>query len=114
MSRIINVAKEVGLHPVTCSHCGKATDTDNALDAFFRAILEHVRVGEEVHVKNFGVFRQQILKGRKLNTPLVDVEEFGDSIVIRFKQSANAKQVLNRQDEPAPAKTKAKKGKAQK
>lgn len=95
MSRIGEVAREAGLNPVTCAHCGKATSTDFALETFFRKILEHVKAGEDVHIKNFGVFRQQRLKGRKLKTPLVEVTEFEDSIVIRFKQSANAKTFLN-------------------
>jgi nucleoid DNA-binding protein len=99
MSRIGDVAREAGLNPVTCAHCGKATATDFALETFFRKILEHVKAGEAVHIKNFGVFRQQKLKGRKLKTPLVEVTEFEDSIVIRFKQSANAKAFLNEEDD---------------
>ena len=108
MSRIVNIAKEVGLHPVTCSHCGKATNTDSAIDAFFLAILEHIRNGEEVHVKNFGVFRPQMLKGRILSSPLVNVDGFKDSMVLRFRQSLKAKDVLNRKRPPKKGKGKAK------
>ena len=96
MSGMNEVAKESGVNPVECSHCGRKTYTDRVLSRFFQVILDRVAKGETVHIKNFGTFEAKELKGRKYKKPLNNrTDGFEDQLVLRFRQSLNAKNYLN-------------------
>jgi nucleoid DNA-binding protein len=60
-------------------------------------ILERISVGETIALKRFGVFSATISKGKKIKTPLFKGGEIqcDDSLVIRFRQSLKAKELVN-------------------
>lgn len=85
MSGLVEVAKGAGVKP------------DIIVDVF-EEILKRVRDGERVRIKGFGSFEMRTYPGRTLVTPAVNNGEpitFGDSKMLKFRQSAIAKQRLN-------------------
>jgi nucleoid DNA-binding protein len=63
----------------------------------FAAIKQRVAAGEIVNIRGFGVFQAKVFKGRTLNSPLVEGGsiQFGDQLVLRFRQSPAAKREIN-------------------
>lgn len=109
MAGIVEVAKAAGLNPVKCPHCGRNIRTGAGVFVrLFRAILEHVRSGEEVRVIGFGFFRRVVMPrhvvpdGAKwfAGNKALDAsgQEVGPAIRIVFKQSRVAKAFLNKED----------------
>lgn len=103
-------------------HIGSKADVENVLKSAFSVILERVANGDVVIVQGFGTFQAKVHKGRTLNSPLMKGGsiKFGDQLVLRFRQAASAKAVINQIDK-AKAKSngkasakKAKKAKAKK
>ena len=99
MSGLSDVAKSVGIKP-------------EVVTEVFEEILARVKRGDNVRIKGFGTFRAKVYPGRTLTSPTVNDGEpivFGDSTVLKFKQSQIAKQRLNA---PAKAEAKGKKSEA--
>lgn len=94
------VAQQSGLAPLECPHCHRHCATDRVLAYFFQKILEHVKDGKEVSIPRLGTFRLGVVKGRRMETPLMPdgAVEFGDRHVLRFHQHRHAKEFLN--DDP--------------
>jgi len=78
-------------------HFGSKADVENVLKSAFDIILERVAKGDNVTVRGFGTFAAKLFKGRTLSSPLMKGGsiEFGDQLVLRFRQSASAKQRIN-------------------
>lgn len=71
--------------------------SEEILRGVFAAIKQRVASGEAVNVRGFGVFEAKLFKGRTLNSPLVKGGsiDFGDQLVLRFRQSPAAKREIN-------------------
>ena len=98
MATFRRVAKEAGLNPVVCSHCGRKVKTDALIDNLWAKVLERLKGGESVSIKNFGSFMARMMKPRKLTESQAEfsgVEGFGARNVLRFKQSGAARAYLN-------------------
>lgn len=82
----------------------------------FAEITKLVASGETVKIHGFGTFERKVFKGRTLNTPLLAKPvTYADSFVLKFHQSALAKQQLNamaKGEEPPAAVKKGPKPKA--
>jgi len=116
MAGLNDIAKEAGLNPYKPDPTQdlsrvKNLDTTKELEDFFNLILKKCAEGETVRIKNFGTFRMKTMKGRTLKSPLMEGGQitFPDTQVLRFHQSAVAKQSLN---DMAPADEAAKPAKA--
>lgn len=96
-------AKEAGVDQVVCPQCGARFTTGDVIKRFFRGVLELVRRGEHIHIPDFGVFTAKVWKGRSHATPIIPSGQvaFGDTWVLRFKQSKAAKLFLNRSEADA-------------
>jgi hypothetical protein len=95
MANLKDVAGDVGLRAIECK-CGHRINGLEALERMFAHIVELCRVGQEVRIKNFGVFSARLLKGRRLETPInVGRDRFGDTLILRFHQTTGAKKMLN-------------------
>jgi len=70
---------------------------EHILQSGLNVILERIAIGETISIKRFGVFSSTISKGRKLKSPLLKNGEvsYDDSLVIRFRQSLKAKELVN-------------------
>ena len=97
MSTLTKAAKESGADQVICPHCNSKFATQDLIKLFFRGVLMLLRRGERVTVPNFGIFKAQLLKGRTHATPIMAEGKvsFGDTWVLRFKQSRGARDYLN-------------------
>jgi len=97
MAGVGEVAKEAGLNPVRCPHCGKKFGTTRVIARFFRLVANYCQHGERVILKDFGTFFCKTHKGRTLKTPLMKGGKvtFKDSLVLTFKQSSVIKDVIN-------------------
>jgi nucleoid DNA-binding protein len=71
------------------------------LKNFFDQIIRLCGDGEEVRIRNFGVFYTRLIKGRKITTPVLSegAMNFKDTIALKFRQSPNAKKKLNQTGE---------------
>lgn len=98
MANIKDAAKKSGLNPIACK-CGRKINTLAALMKFFDVIIDLCRAGEEVRVKNFGIFHSKITKGRTLISPLLKDGQidFDDVKTLRFRQSQGGKDKLNKE-----------------
>lgn len=97
MAGLTDVAKEAGLDPIVCEHCGNRIRTSNVLRRLFEGILKRVKAGEHIQVMGFGTFYTRVLKGRKLKSNMVGDgnKEFGDMLILKFSQSPKARSKLN-------------------
>lgn len=91
-------------------HLGSKADVENTLKSAFGVILERVAKGDTVTIRGFGTFHAKVFKGRTLKSPLMEggSVDFGDSLVLRFRQSLQAKKTINDIAGEAPAKAKPK------
>lgn len=91
-----DVASRVGLEKIQCQ-CGRKIDGFTALKSLFKQIILFCRNGEAVRIANFGTFKAREIKGRTIKSPIapVDGRTYGDMASLSFKQSANAKKMLN-------------------
>ncbi|KKN12965.1 hypothetical protein LCGC14_1011180 [marine sediment metagenome] len=107
MAGIGEIARDAGLSPVTCPHCGRRIRTGvRIFEGFFRAILERVRAGDEVKVNGFGMFYRTVNLGRVLSSGMTrrvgsrvhdaGGRKFKATARIRFKQARSAKDFINR------------------
>lgn len=105
MAGFIDVAKEVGLSPVVTPD-GEKVSTNDSFEQLWLAILDKLKTGESVAIRGFGTFNAKLLKGRKLQSPLLagGVGEFSDRLVIRFHASPQAKAYINRAEKKAAKK----------
>lgn len=97
MAGLKDIAKRVGLLPLKLDD-GRTVDVIPALEAFFSEIVEECRTpGNTVRIKDFGTFSARMMKGRRLNTPLLKDEESStrDLLLMKFKQHDTSKQRLN-------------------
>ena len=98
MATFRRIAKEAGLNPVICPHCGRKVKTDALIDNLWAKVVERLKDGESVSIKNFGSFIARLMKPRKFAGPQVEfsgVEGFGARTVLRFKQSGAVRAHLN-------------------
>lgn len=91
-----DMATELGLKNLRCDH-GCKIDGIGLLEEFFNHILNTLKEGETVRIKNFGTFSAKVYKGRTIKSPVIPggKKEFGDNLVLRFHQATGAKQRLN-------------------
>lgn len=76
---------------------GAGLKTEMVADVF-EQILSRIASGEDVRIKGFGTFKRRMYKGRVISTPVVSdgkPVKYSDSYVLKFHQSALAKQRLN-------------------
>lgn len=85
MAALPELAREAGLDPLRCPHCGRRTHTIDAVDLLFETILHRIRRGETVHIRGFGSFRTAHRVGRGL------AKDVGSYVAIRFVAAAKAK-----------------------
>lgn len=74
----------------------------DAATELFAAIFSAVKDGETVRIQGFGNFTVKTYPGRTLTSPAVNDGKpikFGDSKMLKFRQSALAKQKLNTKDD---------------
>ena len=109
MAGIADVAKTAGLHPLTCPHCGRRIGTGiRVFESLFRAILQHVKRGEEVRVRGFGTFRRIVTAKRRLAAGVTrrmgsKVYDAGGQVIgpvsrVSFSQGRQAKRFLNKKE----------------
>jgi nucleoid DNA-binding protein len=57
-------------------------------------IIEYCAKGYEARITGFGTFKSTVVKGRKLNTPIMSggSVSYGDTKVLRFHQSPICKE----------------------
>jgi len=94
MSGISEVAKDVGLNPIKLDS-GTVVDTSELLTAFFDEIASRCAAGEKVRINGFGTFAVTKYKGRTVKSPVVGECSFGDTLVLKFKQSTSSKTTMN-------------------
>jgi nucleoid DNA-binding protein len=101
MSTIQKAARHAGVDQVICPHCGSKFSTIDTIKLFFNGVLEMLRRGERVSIPGFGSFNAKLWQGRSHKTPIIPggVLQFGDTWVVRFKQSKNARTYLNSKPE---------------
>lgn len=86
---IISVAREVGLEPIVCTHCGHPVKTGRLIVALFEMVVEHMIAGHRVVIENFGSFGVVTRAARKFSSPLYpDIHEIGQTSFISFTQSS--------------------------
>jgi len=97
MASANNLAKQVGLNPVTCGGCGKNIKTKEPLDEFFKSLVEHVRDGERVSIPGLGTFSSREMKGRSVESPVLPggKVEYPDQTIMRFRPSETVRGILN-------------------
>ncbi len=102
MATFKEVAREAGLNPMLCPHCGRHFSTNNVIKELFRRVLAYIVAGHEVRISHLGTFVTKIVKGRTLRTPIMEGGEvtYGDRKVLTFKQTKAVKGILNGKDEP--------------
>ena len=83
------VAREAGLHPLVCPHCGKKVRTIKAIDLMFRVIVNRLRLGDVVKIRFFGSFERRLHKARGIT------KAAGDRYYIGFDPVPNAKKAVN-------------------
>jgi nucleoid DNA-binding protein len=88
-------------------------DVETLLRSGFEQILSRVAAGETVEVRGFGVFSSKVFPGRTLSSPLMKGGsiDFPDQLVLRFRQSQQAKKAINSLAEELAAKKAGKKAK---
>ena len=91
---LVKIAAEAGASPIKCPHCRRKINNDKALWRFFELILERIRSGEEVVIKNFGSFRPLHVEKRKLPKGF-GKKKSEKRLVVGFRNSRNAKAFLN-------------------
>jgi nucleoid DNA-binding protein len=107
------VAKSVGMNPVTCPHCARKFSMDDMINLLFQKIVELAAAGKRIHIRSFGLFYMNTLKGHSIDTIATDGPvKFQDVNLLRFRQSKSTKEALN--VDRAQRKEAAKKGKASK
>ena len=98
MATFRGIAKDAGLNPVICTHCGRKVKTDALIDNLWAKVMERLKGGEAVSIKRFGSFIARKMKPRKFTEPQAEfsgVEGFGARNVLRFTQSGAARAYLN-------------------
>lgn len=98
MATFRRMAKEAGLNPVICTHCGRKVRTDALISNLWAKITERLKAGETVYMKGFGSFAARLMRPRKFTKPQAEfsgVEGFGARYVLRFTQSAAMRAKLN-------------------
>jgi nucleoid DNA-binding protein len=95
-----DMATELGLKNLRCDH-GCKIDGIKLLEEFFNHIIDTLKDGEAVRIKNFGTFSAKVYKGRTIVSPVIPKgkQKFGDNLVLRFHQATGAKQRLNADDD---------------
>jgi nucleoid DNA-binding protein len=92
------IAKDAGLNPVVCTHCGRKVRTDALIDNLWAKLKQRLKEGDSVSIKHFGSFVVKLLKPRKFNEAqreALGVEGFDARNVIRFQQSRDMPEFLN-------------------
>jgi len=116
MKNIITAARRAGVHNIECPNCKRKFNTSQLLRLVFKAILEMVYDGETVSVPKFGMFRAITMKARSHKTPIMEsaggVARWPKRKVMKFKQSANARRVMNPENSAAAKKAAKKTAKA--
>jgi nucleoid DNA-binding protein len=118
MAGLKDVAKEVGLMPIT-TESGVKVNALPLLEAMFKEIIRRCKDGELVRIHNFGTFRMKLNKGRTLKTPLMEGGEvsYSDMLILKFRQSMLSKREVNSEStekSKTKKKSKDKKGKSSK
>src|SRR5687767_13065768 len=81
-----DLAKKVGLNPVTCPHCGRNVNVMGNLIEFFKLLVEEAAAGKRVMLKHFGVFQVKLYKSHAINTPVApNKESYPDTNVLRYR-----------------------------
>ena len=97
---IVDLAKEVGLHTITCSKCGAKTSGMNAVEQLFQHLLVACREGFKVSIRRFGAFQTGWYGGRAMGVPgTTSVKQIPGRKVLRFHQTAATSEVLNDSNE---------------
>lgn len=98
MAGLKDIAKAAGADPIRCPHCGQHFRIVEVLEMLFLCIMQRVRDGEKVTIRNFGVFSKRIVPSRVLKNPFAGGKEvsFPDRMVMSFRQAAETKRFMNR------------------
>jgi nucleoid DNA-binding protein len=98
MAGLLQVAKAAGANPIRCPHCGQQFTITKVLEMIFICIMQEVREGGKVSIRNFGTFSLRVLHSRTLRNPFAGGREvtFPDRKVMSFRQSAETKRFMNR------------------
>ena len=97
MSSAQDIAKQAGLNPVNCGKCNNKIMTKDAMDAFFKILLQEVKDGGRVLIPGLGTFSTRLMKGRTVNSPVLPTGTmvFQDQYILRFRPSEIVRRVLN-------------------
>lgn len=100
MAGILELAREIRLHPVKCPHCGRSVGTADLVRELFRKIVERTAEGERVEVTRFGVFEARPHRAGKAVSKIArlgrGVIEYPETLVLRFRASRVAKRILRK------------------
>ena len=83
------LAKDSGLNPMMCPHCGRKVRVLSALTLLFRQIVRRLASGEIVRIKAFGTFKTKMHKARGIT------KEAGDRLVVGFEPVPAVKRKIN-------------------
>lgn len=83
------LARDSGLNPMVCPHCGRKVHTLPALLLLFRQIVKRLAAGEVVRVKGFGTFKTRVHKAKGVT------KEAGDRRFVRFEPTPKVKREIN-------------------
>lgn len=83
------LARDSGLNPMVCPHCGRKIRTLPALLLMFRQIVKRLAHGEIVKVKSFGTFKTKLRKARGVT------KYAGDRMVVHFEPVPKMKREIN-------------------
>lgn len=83
------LARDSGLNPMVCPHCGRKVRTLSALLLLFRQIVKRLASGEVVRVKGFGTFKTKLRKARGVT------KDAGDRMVVHFEPVPKVKREIN-------------------
>jgi nucleoid DNA-binding protein len=96
MLTIPTLAKKYGMRNLVCEQCGHYIKLNDLFKHLFDKIMEACADGESVRVSGFGTFRPRVLKGRQVNSPIIDggTSSFEDVVLIKFKQHRTSKRAV--------------------
>lgn len=96
----VDLAKRVGLCPVTCHKCGANTWTEEVLAALLKAATEVLAAGGSVRLREFGVLRSYHMKASAMNTPIAGAPKKRRAYTyVRFHATPSLRNALNVADQ---------------
>lgn len=84
-----DLAKDAGLHPLVCPHCGRKFSAFSAVELLFKELVRRLAAHGEVKIRLLGTFRVKVHKARGIT------KAAGDRKYVTFETTPRVKRLIN-------------------